>query len=107
MPDYQRFYTQVGRRIREAREKRGLSQEALASLVSLTRTSVTNIEKGRQKFLAHTLVDLAFALRVEPATLLPESKITSEEELDELLKDRPPEEQHWIKAVFDSVEERE
>lgn len=57
MADYQAFYAEVGRRIRQAREKRGLSQEALASAVSLTRTSVTNIEKGRQKFLVHTIYD--------------------------------------------------
>lgn len=107
MADYQAFYAEVGRRIRQAREKRGLSQEALASAVSLTRTSVTNIEKGRQKFLVHTLVDLARSLRVEPTTLLPESGITQEKELDELLKDRPREEQDWIKTVIDSVEQGE
>lgn len=107
MTDQQAFYAEVGRRIRQAREARGLTQEALADLVSLTRTSVTNIEKGRQKFLAHTLIDLAAALRVAPVTLLPESAPTPEEELDELLKERSRAERDWIKAVVGSKGEEE
>jgi transcriptional regulator with XRE-family HTH domain len=105
MTDQQAFYAEVGRRIRQTREERGLTQEALAELVSLTRTSITNIEKGRQKILAHTLVDLATALRVAPATLLPESNTTADSELDELLKERSRAEQDWIKAAIGSLEE--
>ncbi len=105
MTDQQAFYAEVGRRIRQTREERGLTQEALAELVSLTRTSITNIEKGRQKILAHTLVDLATALRVAPATLLPESSTTADSELDELLKERSRAEQDWIKAAIGSLEE--
>lgn len=105
MTDQQAFYAEVGRRIRQTREERGLTQEALAELVSLTRTSITNIEKGRQKILAHTLVDLATALRVAPATLLPESNTTADSELDELLKKRSRAEQDWIKAAIGSLEE--
>ena len=105
MTDQQAFYSEVGRRIRQTREERGLTQEALAELVSLTRTSITNIEKGRQKILAHTLVDLATALRVAPATLLPESNTTADSELDELLKERSRAEQDWIKAAICSLEE--
>lgn len=105
MTDPQAFYAEVGRRIRQTREERGLTQEALAELVSLTRTSITNIEKGRQKILAHTLVDLATALRVAPATLLPESNTTADSELDELLKERSRAEQDWIKAAIGSLEE--
>jgi len=105
MTDQQAFYAEVGRRIRQTREERGLTQEALAELVSLTRTSITNIEKGRQKILAHTLVDLATALRVTPATLLPESNTTADSELDELLKERSRAEQDWIKAAIGSLEE--
>jgi transcriptional regulator with XRE-family HTH domain len=105
MTDQQAFYAEVGRRIRQTREERGLTQEALAELVSLTRTSITNIEKGRQKILAHTLVDLATALRVAPATLLPESNTRADSELDELLKERSRAEQDWIKAAIGSLEE--
>lgn len=105
MTDQQVFYAEVGRRIRQTREERGLTQEALAELVSLTRTSITNIEKGRQKILAHTLVALATALRVAPAALFPESNTTANSELDELLKERSRAEQDWIKAAIGSLEE--
>lgn len=103
----QEFYTEVGCRIRRAREKLGLSQESLARLVSLTRTSVTNIEKGRQKFLVHTLMDLASALQVDAVTLLPQNNSSLETQLDELLKDHSPQKRDWIKDVVVSVEEEE
>lgn len=103
MDNQDAFYADVGRRVREARDERGLTQEALATLVSLTRTSITNIEKGRQKLLAHTLMDLAAALKVAPATLLPENHSTSsDKKLDHFLKDRSPKERAWVKSVLSS-----
>ncbi len=66
------FYVEIGRRVRLARERAGLTQDALAARVSLSRTSVTNIEKGRQKVLLHTFCGLAAALGVAPTTLLPD-----------------------------------
>ena len=64
------FYRHVGEKIRERRGK-NLSQDALAMAVGLSRSSISNIEKGRQKLLLHTLVDIADALNVEAAALLP------------------------------------
>ena len=72
MPNLDGFYAAVGGLIREARESRGVTQEALAALVSLSRTSLTNIERGRQKVQLHTLCRLAVALEVTPGLLLPE-----------------------------------
>lgn len=65
------FYLEVGRRVRIARERIGLTQDALASQVMLSRTSVTNIEKGRQKVMAHTICNLAEALNIPPSELFP------------------------------------
>ena len=45
-------------------------QEDLAARVSLTRTSIVNIEKGRQKLLIHTLILIGRALKVGPTQLL-------------------------------------
>lgn len=68
------FYHNVGLLIREARKKaNNMTQEALASSVGLTRTSLTNIEKGRQKILLHTFTRIAAALNVEPSDLLPKN----------------------------------
>lgn len=64
-------YAMVGERIRAAREQHGLTQEDLAAAIGLTRTSITNIERGRQRLLLHTLCDIAGILRIEPASLLP------------------------------------
>lgn len=105
MDDVQNCYAEIGRRIRRAREDRALTQEALASLIGMTRTSVVNMEKGRQKFLVHTLLGLAAALQVPPATLLPDGEITTAPELDELLAGRSVQEQEWIRTAVGSLRE--
>src|ERR1043165_8157209 len=66
------FYKDVGALVREARKKaKGISQESLANSVGLTRTSLTNIEKGRQKLLLHTFIEIAASVGANPADLLP------------------------------------
>ena len=102
MQDHEELYKEVGRRIFNARKGR-MTQEELASLVSLTRTSITNIEKGRQKFLLHTLADIARSLRVELVSLLPAGVSEPEKELEETLKDRPSSEKAWIKSAMISA----
>lgn len=100
------FYEEIGRRIRDARRRRKppLTQEELAKEVSLTRTSITNVEKGRQKFLLHTLADIAAALQVHPASLLPESDGDGAKQLERALKDRPNSEKQWIKSTVAAVQ---
>ncbi|MBZ5591220.1 MAG: helix-turn-helix domain-containing protein [Acidobacteriia bacterium] len=65
------FYPRFGQTLRKARKTSGLSQEDLAKAVGLNRTSVSNIEKGRQKILLHTFCDLLRVLNVEPRDLIP------------------------------------
>lgn len=60
-----------GRSIRQTREAKGLTQEGLAKLTSLTRTSITNIERGHQLVSISALYELAEALDVEIGELLP------------------------------------
>jgi DNA-binding XRE family transcriptional regulator len=104
--DHQTFYEEVGRRIQGARKHRKpkLTQEALAKMVSLTRTSITNVEKGRQKFLLHTLVDIARSLGVDPASLLPDVSSESEHALDKALKDRSPSVKQWVKSAVSAAQ---
>jgi transcriptional regulator with XRE-family HTH domain len=85
------FYAVVGQRIAKARSGR-LTQEALASKAALTRTSIINIEKGRQQILLHTLVDIARALEVSLADLVPDMT-----NIDMLLRDKSPQGVQWIK----------
>jgi len=102
MVDVENFYREVGHKIKVQREQFGLTQEALASQVSLTRTSITNIEKGRQKFLLHTLIDIATALGVAPASLLPEGVGMGEDNLDAKLEGLSTQAQEWIKTTVTS-----
>jgi transcriptional regulator with XRE-family HTH domain len=71
------FYKTLGDAIRRAREQRGISQSALAATIGLGRTSITNIEQGRQKLLLHTAYDIALALHVTLADLLPQESVAS------------------------------
>ena len=66
------LYELVGRNVKKARQALNLTQEELALRVNMTRTSVTNIEKGRQKLLLHTLCDLALAMKVPVVQLMPD-----------------------------------
>lgn len=106
MDNTKAFYEEVGRRVRDARKRRKppLTQEELAERVSLTRTSITNLEKGRQKFLLHTLVDIAAALQVQPASLLPDTGSDGQKQLEEALKHRPKAEKDWIKSALSAVQ---
>ena len=65
------LYTMFGSRVRALREKKNVTQEELARRVELSRTSITNIEKGRQRVLLHQVVEIADALDAKPSDLLP------------------------------------
>ena len=65
------FYRQLGESIRKCRKKRKLSQDALAKLIGLTRTSLTNIESGRQHPPLHTFCEIVDQLKVDFSELLP------------------------------------
>jgi transcriptional regulator with XRE-family HTH domain len=82
----ERFYRAVGEKMRTARDSKGFTQEAIAASVGLSRTSLTNIEKGRQRLLLHTFIEIASALESSVADLLPDPSPV----LDEISKRLPP-----------------
>ena len=55
---------QLGQRIRQARERLGLSQEELAALISRDQRSVSEYENGKRRIYAHDLPTIARALNV-------------------------------------------
>jgi transcriptional regulator with XRE-family HTH domain len=72
MADIDELYRQVGRKIRETRERSGVySQEKLAKRLKLSRASVVNIEAGRQHAPLHVLWEIAEALGTDLVLLIP------------------------------------
>jgi len=65
------LYTFIGNQIRDQRKALGLTQGAVAARLELTRTSITNIEAGRQKLPIELLYQICAILDVEVQTLLP------------------------------------
>jgi DNA-binding XRE family transcriptional regulator len=82
MLDDQKLYAFIGERIRQIRETHSprMSQQELAEILHLKRTSVTNIERGNQKPTLESLYLLCehFGLKLENV-LPPVSEVTKTE----------------------------
>lgn len=65
------LYRLVGGRIHELRKRAGITQQVLAAEVGVSRTSITNVERGRQRLPLHQLLLVADVLRVELRELIP------------------------------------
>jgi transcriptional regulator with XRE-family HTH domain len=85
------FYRRFGQILRRARKASGLSQEDLGKAVGLNRTSVSNIEKGRQKILLHTFSEVLRVLKLEAKDLLPPQVGTTVAVEPDLARYRPAE----------------
>lgn len=60
----------LGRVVAAYRRKQGMSQLLLAQAVDLSRTSIANIERGRQALLTAQLFSFAAALETTPSEIL-------------------------------------
>ena len=65
------LYKEIGQRIKRQRENKNLSQEELAIKIGLTRTSITNLEAGRQNISLKTLLNISDALNIDARNFLP------------------------------------
>jgi transcriptional regulator with XRE-family HTH domain len=65
------FYSLLGQRIREARKIKGFDQESFGNAIGLSRPSVINIEKGRQRPSAYQLWLMAKILDQSIQELMP------------------------------------
>jgi transcriptional regulator with XRE-family HTH domain len=91
IPDRRSSVAISGNRVKEAREKRGISQEKLAQLVGISANQIRRYEKGQGNPAADTLTQLSRVLRVSSDWLLgltvnPKKRMTkadlSEEQLE-------------------------
>lgn len=102
-----RIYIELGKRIREARENKRLSQADLASSSFLSRTSITNIEKGRQHLPLHTLYAIANALEIKMVELLPDlSQSDGKLTLDSINEELQTKEREWIKSEVENLNKK-
>lgn len=62
--------TEIGRRIRAARQQRGLSLEDLGALADVAWTNVGKIERGVVSPTVETVVRLASAIELDPGELV-------------------------------------
>jgi transcriptional regulator with XRE-family HTH domain len=99
-------YPKFGELFRKHRESMHLTQEDVSKMVGLSRTSIANIEAGRQKVLLHQLYDLAAAVQVPPSALLPpiETNADSDRQVERAIaalrpKIKDPSELEWIRKT--------
>lgn len=106
-----RLYQNLGAQIRDYRQDTSLSQEKLGEKVGLSRSSIVNIEKGRQRPPLHTLWGIAEALDASLEDLIPtEEEVRSPEEVDPDLRGRIAEQMDGedaeaVRRIADFIEE--
>ncbi|QTV06745.1 helix-turn-helix transcriptional regulator [Faecalibacter bovis] len=76
MKDESLFYSELGNNILSIRTRKGISQDDLAKEIGLSRPSIANIEKGKQRPSIYILLQLSKILGVDIKELLPESIIS-------------------------------
>lgn len=86
--DEKALYIEIGKRIRAARTSAEMTQDELAEAVGMSRTSIVNIEHGRQRLLIHSLVHIANATGVPPQQLIPPEPLEDNHLLTDLRSDR-------------------
>lgn len=64
------LYVAIGQRVLEERIKAGWTQQDLCGQVRLERSSIANIELGRQRVMLHQIFDLAEVLSIPLDDLL-------------------------------------
>lgn len=102
------LYRYVGARLRRRRNELGMSQGELANAVGLLRTSVTNIEAGRQKAPLHILYKICAVLDIEVSVLLPPVSDIAPKEMISVRTQSgaqpvPPKTADFLQALYNEV----
>lgn len=96
--------TLLGKRIRELRHKKNLTQEGLASSIGIDYKSIGKIETGKNYPSSETLEKLAKAFNVSEKDLFDfnhlESSYNLEKEILRIFHDQSPEKQQLIYKII-------
>lgn len=87
------LYKLLGLNIKEARLQKGYKQDAFADILKLSRASIVNIEKGRQRPTLHLLYEICKVTDLDLNDLLPRLSFKEELTLD------------WQEKVQEKVQE--
>jgi transcriptional regulator with XRE-family HTH domain len=96
------LYREFGLLLKARRNQARLTQDEMASKVGLGRTSITNIEQGKQPVSLQMLYQLADALGAAPHELLPsEPKAPVSEDIEQKLSQAQlnDDEKSWVRRV--------
>ena len=104
-------YKAVGKRIKTVRRNKGLSQKALATVMDISATNLSHIERGATKASLPTLVKIANSLGVSMDELmcdsLTSSKHISQGEIADIVDKCSPKEARivatTVKAMFEEM----
>lgn len=76
--DAEKLYRTVGERLKRTRHQLEVTQSELAEAAGVLRTSVANLEAGRQRPPLHVLYRISTALGVEVTAILPTNEDVTE-----------------------------
>lgn len=94
------LYKSIGSKIKEARQLRGVTQSDLAKRLKLTRSSVANIEAGRQRVMIHWVLQIAEELNISLLHLLETPPDPEMSRLAAELDGQPPETFEFVASAL-------
>ena len=68
------LYKDIGSKIRDTRKAKGFTQQFLADKMNVERTSITNLENGKQRPPLHFIYELCNFLDADICKILPSNK---------------------------------
>ena len=96
-------FQDIGKRIRQARKKKGLTQRELADLVHVSPSHMSDLELGKKRIGIDILINVTEVLQVSAdwvlRTNVPALKTIDENELSEILSDCNTAEIQAIKMI--------
>ncbi len=106
------LYRHIGAAIQDRRHERGWTQGQVAEVAGVLRTSVANVEAGRQRAPLHLIYRICAALNLEVASVLPRvAQVAGTPnipvELGKTVVDLPPKGAEFLRELWEAQSEGE